>query len=156
MKQIPLTQGKVALVDDEDYERLNQYKWFVNARGYAVRWSEGGRKNRRMIYMHRSIINTPEGMDSDHIDGKHANNQKTNLRVVTHRENCMNRHHPKSSRFPGVTRVYDNKLNPWKAYIKIDEITKYIGNFPTEEEAHEAYSNEVKLLRNIPLQSRSS
>lgn len=134
MKQISLTQGKVALVDDEDYERLNRFKWYAQkARNtfYAFRMLGRG----KMVLMHRDILNTPEGMVPDHIDGNGLNNQKSNIRIVTVRQNAQNLHIKKSSRYPGVSP--QNKA--WRARIKINGLNIELGMFPTEEEAHEAY-----------------
>jgi hypothetical protein len=89
MKEIPLTQGKVALVDDEDYAFLNQWKWCFNSKNYATRidLSEG----RKTILMHRLINKTPQNMFTDHINGNGLDNRKCNLRSCTCSQNCMNR-----------------------------------------------------------------
>ncbi len=89
MKEIQLSQGKIAVVDDEDYEYINQWKWSYLSSGYAVRslWSLLGSKT---ILMHRIIANTPIGMDTDHINGNRLDNRKSNLRVCTHAENTRN------------------------------------------------------------------
>ena len=86
MKEIPLTRGKFALVDDEDYEWLSQWKWYCSTTGYAVR----GCKN-RILYMHREIAKTKPGMLTDHINRNKLDNRKENLRFCSHRENMKNR-----------------------------------------------------------------
>ncbi len=88
MKEIPLTQGKVALVDDEDYEYLTQWKWCYNR--YAVRCI-GPKNHRQRIAMHQVILNPPEGLETDHIDRNKLNNQRSNLRAVTRSENMQNK-----------------------------------------------------------------
>ena len=88
MKEIPLTQGEVALVDDEDYEWLNQWRWYVlKARHtfYAVRF-DGGRTQS----MHREIMCNPVGKEVDHSDMDGLNNQRINLRIATRSQNHKN------------------------------------------------------------------
>ena len=146
MKEIPLTQGKVALVDDEDYERLSKFKWCAQKKGnvwYAMRNSlRGELKKRKMISMHRFLMNTPEGMDTDHWDGNGLNNRVSNLRIVTRRENLQNLKNiknKKTSCFPGVRFKKDNKCHPWEAGIYFCGVVKYVGCFSTEEEAYKEY-----------------
>ena len=88
-KSIPLTQGKFALVDDEDFEKLNQNVWlFCN--GYAAR-GVNRFPRRRLLYMHRIILNPPEGFDVDHISHNSLDNRKENLRICSRTENQRNR-----------------------------------------------------------------
>lgn len=83
MRFIPLTQGKLTIVDDEDYDFLNQWKWSWlknNWGGYAVRGTRCRKEHRQnMIYMHRFIINTTKGMEVDHVNGNKLDNRKSNL-----------------------------------------------------------------------------
>lgn len=77
MPTIPLTQGKVTIIDEADYDYLLQWKWHYRE-GYAVRSQYLGRTNGKQklknIWMHRLLLNTPDGMESDHIDGNGLNN----------------------------------------------------------------------------------
>jgi hypothetical protein len=111
MEEIKLTQGKVALVDDEDFERLNKYKWCCH-HGYAVRseWRKD-KKGYRTVLMHREIMHTPPGLETDHKDRDKLNNQKANLRVCTHAQNMVNanKHKGSSSKFRGVSAHRRNK-----------------------------------------------
>lgn len=95
MKKIPLTKGQVALVDDEDYEMVSRYKWYtqdINKTLYAQRMIvTKGTGKRVTMFMHRLIMNTPQGMDTDHIDRNGLNNQKSNLRICTRTQNLLNR-----------------------------------------------------------------
>jgi len=84
MRTIKLTQGKFAIVDDCDFEWLNQWKWHYSA-GYVV--SKMGGKN---IYLHRFILQTPPKMDTDHINHNKLDNRRKNLRVATRSQNKQN------------------------------------------------------------------
>ena len=146
MKEIQLTQGKTALVDDEDYEELNKYKWFVCKCGphfYASR--EGKMVNRKrfpMIRMHREIMKPPEGLKVDHINMDTLNNQRDNLRLCTHQQNLRNRKSCKgsTSRFKGV--CWDKSRTKWMATIKVDVgQQKYLGRHDSEVVAARAYNN---------------
>lgn len=148
MKEILLTQGKVALVDDEDYEELNKFKWYANElrkTHYAMRHMKGSHKT--IILMHRVIMNCPNGMFIDHIDHNGLNNQKSNLRIVTNRQNIQNHNIIKSSKYVGVS--LDKYSKKWIASIRINKKTKYIGGFDNELDAHKAYLNKLKEIGEI-------
>lgn len=141
MRTISLSQGMVAIVDDEDYSELITHKWFAIKQGsgiwYAARNSPWVKGKHRLIRMHREIIGTPNGMDTDHINGNGLDNRRENLRVVTHRVNTQNRHQNKSSKYPGV--VKDCQSGKWIAQIRVNGIRRYLGRFETEEVAANAY-----------------
>lgn len=94
MKQIPLTQGKCALVDDEDYDHINRYKWCAHDDGppYREHWVAVRTGSRKMA---REILKAPKGMVVHHIDGDSLNNQKKNLLLITHAEHRTYHQHPK-------------------------------------------------------------
>ena len=148
VKEILLTRGMVTLVDDEDYEYLNQVKWFAHPHGktaYVHRNIPKQENHKRTtIKMHRIIMVPTPGKEIDHIDGNGLNNQKSNLRLVTHRENGQNRHQKKSSRFPGV--CWSKRGKNWIARIKIKGKSKHLGTFNNEEKAFEAYKKAVNEL----------
>lgn len=140
LKQIPLTKGRFALVDDEDYEVLSAFKWHVNSNGYALRSTRlNGVK--RDIRMHRLLMGLAPDDDRlvDHIDGDPLNNQRANLRLATWSQNCRNRkmQSNNSSGFKGV-RWHSKDLR-WVAQIVVAGRRKHLGNFRTREEAHAAY-----------------
>jgi hypothetical protein len=140
MKEIPLTQGKVALVDDEDYEWLNQWKWCANWDGrnwYVVRTDYNDDRSRR-VRMHRQIMGEPESK-VDHADGNGLNNQRKNLRLATDPENQWNRRKSCgcSSIFKGV--VWHKRDECWQTQIKHLGIRKYLGSFKYEKVAALAY-----------------
>jgi hypothetical protein len=75
MKKIPLTQGKFAIVDDEDFEYLNRWKWYFAPVGYATRGDGHGRGNRTVVYMHRVVNKTTGGLVTDHINRNKLDNR---------------------------------------------------------------------------------
>lgn len=87
---IPLTQGKFALVDEADYEWLNQWNWQLS-NGYAVRSRRIPKGKRQAIYMHRVVCNAPIGTEVDHLDSDGLNNRRSNLRIATTSQNQRNR-----------------------------------------------------------------
>lgn len=151
MKEILLTQSKMALVDDDNYEWLNQWKWCANRaygeKYYAVMYTREGRKNRKRIYMHRLIIESSCDMDCDHIDGNGLNNQRSNLRLVTHRQNMQNILGTKTSKYPGV--CWHKASNRWSATISINGKAKHLGIFATEIDAFNAYCNALKSINEV-------
>jgi hypothetical protein len=144
MKEIKLTQNMVALVDDEDFENLNRFKWCVSKRDkthYACRAIYNhDDQSCTIIQMQKQIIDSPLGMEIDHIDGNGLNNQKSNLRACTHQQNQMNRALSKnnSSGFKGVS-LYKGR-NKWNSYIKVNYKKINLGYFKTKEEAALTYN----------------
>jgi len=146
MKEISLTQGQVALVDDDDYERLSQWKWCVTKQRntfYAHRGTSvaGVQKT---LKMHRVILDCPRGMDIDHIDGNGLNNQKSNLRIVTRRQNNQNRHDKRTSIYPGVH--WYSHANKWRAILGYKGNKICLGTFKSEINAFRAYYDAVLAL----------
>ena len=148
MKEIKLTQGKCALVDDEDFERLNWWKWCVMKAGkvfYAVR-SFPHEKGRRLLLMHHEIIGRPpKGFEVDHENNNGLWNLKSNLRFVTKRQNQQNqKNRNKSSQYPGVCRAKKDKK--WRANIQINGMQTHLGLFLNEKEAFKAYCQAVETI----------
>ena len=139
MKVIPLTKGKYAIVDDEDYERLNEWKWHFN-NGYAKRgiW-DGKRKKVNHVIMHRLIINAPLNCFVDHKNHDRLDNRKCNLRVCTPQENQFNQKpRNKTSKYKGL---FYHKLNKkWIVQIQKDNKKIHVGSFAIEAEAAIAYN----------------
>ena len=135
MKKIKLTQGKDALVEDEDFERLNKFKWRAKFDGYnwyAYRNNRKGLKN-SPIAMHREILNLSmgDGKYIDHINHYGLDNRKSNLRVCTHAENLYRqRSRIGSSRYKGVS--WNKQSKKWTAYIAKNGLQKHLGYFKDE------------------------
>lgn len=149
MKTIPLTKGVVALVDDEDYAFLSQWKWHETS-GYAARWERQGSR-RVSVKMHRQILNAPEGMDVDHINGNRADNRRHNIRIVSTQVNMRNLKMNKrnTSGCQGVTflKPKNKRCNGlWIARIGKGMDRVYLGAFHTFDEAKAARTKaEVEL-----------
>lgn len=152
MKEIPLTQGKFALVDDEGYEYLMQWKWSINGaktskilyadRGEYSKKKEGGDGSVKRIKMHRVLMKCSSNEIIDHIDGNGLNNQRYNLRKATKSQNAMNRSVQKNtgSKLKGVYEYKNNpRIKKFYSRIAIKGKDKFLGYFLTPEEAHEAY-----------------
>ena len=139
MKKIPLTQGKVTLVDDEDFEYLSQWKWFFHC-GYARRQISIGRKKQKQVHMHRVIMNAPSEFEVDHIDNDRLNNQRSNLRLCTTSQNSLNKPSRKTStsKYKGVS--FNQKLGKWVSQIGFSGRGVYLGLFNNEIDAARAYN----------------
>ncbi|MBN2269111.1 MAG: hypothetical protein JXN61_00760 [Sedimentisphaerales bacterium] len=131
---IPLTQGKFALVDAADFDRLNQYTWYTMVCGrttYAFR-----RANGKHIFMHRQIMKTPKGQVVDHINHNGIDNRRANMRNCYPRHNMYNaRARRGTSRYRGVCRHHGVK---WSADISYLWVRVHIGLFTDEVEAARA------------------
>jgi len=137
MKQIKLTKGKFAIVDDDMFEYLNQWKWHYVNSGYA--YHSFKELNWKHIAMHRLINNTPEGFETDHINKNKLDNRKINLRTVTTSENQHNRSISKTST-SGVKGVSWHKRDRyWQSLIRINGKRIYLGSFKNIEEANKIY-----------------
>lgn len=135
MRRITLFDGHTeAVVDDEDFERLNRYRWHL-VKGYPARHDGDGK-----VYMHAEVLTPPEGMCIDHIDRDPLNNQRSNLRACSYAANMANsgkRRGATSSRFKGV--YWSRAAGKWAANIKVNRRIRYLGVFTSEEDAARAY-----------------
>lgn len=140
MKVIELSRGQVAIVDDEDFEALAQYRWFVSqghSGFYAVRHVRQESGGWKIGKMHRIIMNAPKGATVDHINGNTLDNRRCNLRFATHGQNRANSklNKNKTTAFKGVCR----EGKRYRAQITHHSEVIYLGLFDTPEKAHAAY-----------------
>lgn len=146
MKEIKLTKEQITLVDDSDYEYLNQWHWqaIKNIDTFYAQRSIRINGKRGFISIHRLIMNTPKNMEVDHIDHNGLNNQKNNLRNCTHRENHINVRSKGRSKYLGVYFQEYRGYSYIKADITINGERKRLGSFKTEEDAARAYDEVAK------------
>jgi len=154
MKEILLTQGKVALVDDADYEPLGQYKWLAHREGsdtsmhwYAVRSAWNPRTRRRhQVRMHRDIIGAYPGQMVDHVNGNGLDNRRANLRLCTRAENVRNQIKQQgcASQYKGV--VWGKHCQKWIAQIRYRGQRRRLGQYINETKAAHAYDAAAREL----------
>ncbi len=143
MKEIPLTQGKVAFVDDEDYELVTQFSWQAvkdpNS-WYARAHVPSASPPHRKIRLHRLLLGALPGEEVDHWNGNGLDCQKLNLRLATHTQNQQG-FRTKSgnctSRYRGV--IWDALRFKWRASIRANGKQVHLGRFENETEAAKAY-----------------
>jgi hypothetical protein len=140
-REIKLTQGKVALVDDEDYELVSKYKWHAH-RTWSGHWY--AKTNSGALTMHRLIMRPQVDEEIDHIDGNGLNNQRANLRVCQSWQNKGNSEKSpgKSSKYKGV--CWDKSRNKWIVHIHRENKQFFLGRFDDEREAAQAYDRAAK------------
>lgn len=131
MKYIKLSKGYEAIVDDCNFEWLNQWKWHYNNHGYAMRRQYLGKKDGiykyKGIYMHNLINKTPIGFETDHINRNKLDNRKENLRTVNESENKINTglRIDNNSGVKGVS--FNKKQNKWVSSITVKKKVYYLG-----------------------------
>jgi len=153
-RRIPLTQGKYAIVDPDDFDRLNNYKWHIS-RGkntfYAVRTTRLQKQKKRVVIkMHRQILKVPDDIFVDHINHNGLDNRKANLRPATCTQNNRNRRKLQSrpqqgrsrSKYKGLTWYKHEKR--WAVRIMVDRQSKFIGYFRNEIDAAKTYDKAAK------------
>ena len=134
----------IVLVDDKDYNWLNKYTWHLS-HNYA-QTNIKNNNGRKLKTMHRLIMGEPKNMQIDHIDNNSLNNQRKNLRIVSLKQNQMNRISQKNSTsdYKGVS--WNPKNKKWVASIGFNRKTYYLGLFNNEKEAAKTYNNKAKEL----------
>lgn len=142
MKEIPLTNGGVTIVDDEDFDNLTKFKWrCVN--GYAAR-CQNLQGVIVMFYVHREVLNLPSHLMVDHANRDKLDNRKENLRATDSTHNAGNKgmRSDNTTGFKGVSKI----RNKYRATIRKYGVWRLLGHFDTPEEAHAAYCAAAKEL----------
>lgn len=134
MKELKLTTGETALLDDADHAWASQYNWY-SVEGYASTTVNG-----IVLYLHRELLKPTAGLQVDHRDKNKLNNQRSNLRLATDVQNKMNRGCAKTNptRFKGV-KLYPERAKPYMSRINWEKKTIYLGCYTTAEAAAKAY-----------------
>lgn len=143
MKKIKLTKGKYALVDNQDFEFLNQWKWhFLNA-GYAARTIRMGKKFKKVL-MHHILITRIIGQEVDHKNGNKLDNRKQNLRLCTTTQNHWNRGKLKTNK-SGYKGVHWHKARQkWSVNITVNHKKYFLGYFTNKKKAATVYKATAK------------
>jgi HNH endonuclease len=144
LSELILLGGQTAIVDDADFDRLNQHRWYVGSHGYATRSVHvPGKRNPAAILMHREIVGALPGQFVDHANQVKLDNRRSNLRVCTKRQNQQNsrkrqtyRGQPTKNRLKGAHAINGGRFS---ARIRDRGKYHYLGTFDTEEQAHAAY-----------------
>lgn len=138
MKKIKLTQGKYALVDDADFEWLNQWKW-THGHNEAHRNAGGG----KWIKMHRLIMDEPEGMVVDHKNNNRLDNRRDNLRICTQQQNTLNSPIRKSNKSGYKDIWWDKSREKWFVQIMCKGKKHTVGRFANIKEAIQARNSRI-------------
>jgi len=143
MKTIPLTQGKVTLVDDKDYDRVQKFKWQALETSPGLWYAVHG-FGRSSLFLHRYLLKATPNQECDHVNGNGLDNRCDNLRLCSKSQNIANSRktrsyggHPTSSEYKGVN--WHKARRKWIAYITVQYRRKHLGYFTTEVEAALAY-----------------
>jgi len=150
MKEIPLTQGKVAIVDDEDYPLVSQYKWHADCQ-LGMWYAISGKHPQ--ITMHRLILGLQpgDGEGVDHVDRNGLNNRRSNIRIATRSQNMANTKKSSggradfwglNSKYKGVTRR--NGSRKWYVQIQVNGKTIHLGSYDDEMVAAQVYDDAAK------------
>jgi hypothetical protein len=136
MKKLMIEPGAEVLVDDDVYEWARKYNWHFSKKNHG-RWY--AKRYRRGIgdraYLHREVMNFPEGKQVDHINGNTLDNRRENLRIADNFENARNRRIVVNNT-SGVTGVRQlTGKDKWNAYVKVKGKRIHLGLFQTKEEA---------------------
>ncbi len=148
--QIPLTKGKHTVIDIEDWGKVAEYNWTYNPLGYArahVSICRGSSTDTfKSIWMHRVILDAPEELHVDHINGDKLDNRKANLRLATRTTNGWNKPKQKTAKGKQCTSQYKGVSfcnGRWRAQIKRNGVLYRLGEFSNELDAARAYNKKA-------------
>jgi hypothetical protein len=150
MQQIPLSQGQIALVDDEDFDRIAQYHWCYrgernSGQGYAIRHDKDGKKY-RTVYLHREIVGlVPPEHEVIFRNGDRLDCRRENLRVVSKQEARQHHRRARSNSKSGIKGLrYNRRPRTWSVDLYRDGQAKRVGTFWTLKEAKEAHQEALR------------
>lgn len=148
--EIPLTQNKIALIDKEKFDLVSQFKWHARKDRhifYASTNTKNCNGTRLYLSMHRLIMQPPNDLQIDHINGDGLDNRLENLRIVYKAQNLFNqrkRAKNTSSQYKGV--YLHKKKQKWQAQIQHNKKVIYLGYFHKEKDAARAYDMKAREL----------
>lgn len=144
MKSVPLSKGREAIVDDDDYARVSGFRWYATSGTpdtprYAARKRPARDPGPRVIYLHRELLNAPSGLEVDHINGNTFDNRRCNLRLCSNYGTSRNRR--KSAGHSSVHKgVYWHRgARKWAAVIHVNDRARHLGLFSDESHAARVY-----------------
>lgn len=148
--EIPLTNGGTTIVDASLLPELTKKNWSKSPNGYACSIvGLGSRGSHKKIYLHRIVNQTPDGAQTDHINGDRLDNRRENLRTATGSQNQRhskkrNRLGKASSKFKGV--YWSKTREHWVAQIRYGGKQRYLGGYDNERDAALAYNGAASLI----------
>src|ERR1700677_203384 len=153
MQQIKLTQGKIAVLDDDDYERLRNFKWFYRGErngnlGYAVRHGKKPIDPTGTVYLHREVMKPEPGLEVIFLNHDRLDCRKANLRAVTVEVSRQHHRMRKDCKTGAKGVIYNGDTNTWSGYLYRSGSTLHVGTFRTKEQAEQAYQD--ALIRENP------
>lgn len=142
-KEIKLTRGLISIIDDEDFDKVNLYKWYAAKNGNTCYAATGItiNKKQKTLLMHRYILGCEDKKDLiDHIDMNGLNNQKNNIRISNKYQNSSNRNKTalNKSGYKGV--CWDKRSNRWRAQLVVKQQKIYLGTYYCLIKAAKAYN----------------
>lgn len=163
MIEFPLTKGQVALVDDEDFDRVSQHKW-IAIRGRCTWYGQTNIKRPDGSWttrsLHRLVLDLPLGRypEVDHIDGNGTDCRKENMRLLTRAQNAQNQHAAHRNSQTGVRGVFPNKRSgTYRAEVRVNSQHIYLGSFKTLAAAEQAaIAGRRKYMTHAPECERAS
>jgi hypothetical protein len=145
MREILLTRGMEAIVDDGDYEWLSQWRWHAmrcKNKFYAAR-----KPREKVIFMHRLILGAKPNEQVDHIHGNTLDNRRSEIRLATSLQNRWNRPKPRNNKSGFIGVSWDKWNSSWKCQIRIGGQSKHLGAFKSAIEAARAYDDACRAIR---------
>jgi uncharacterized protein (DUF1330 family) len=139
--QVTLTRGQVAIIDTEDAERVSRHTWHAAAHGYAATRLRD--KNGELMYLHRYVLNAPNGKYVDHVNLDKLDNRKANLRLCTNSQNHANKPKRKGetlSRYKGVTLAKNGRV--WQMQLQWNG-QRFVKRFKSENDAARYYNEKA-------------
>ena len=142
--QIPLTQDKFAIIDDEDFGLVKKYNWYA-LKDWHTYYAQAGirlsKEKRSIIKMHRLILGLTSDLICDHVNCNGLDNRRINLRVATFSQNNANKRKnlSRTSIYKGVS--WDKEKKKWRAQIQVNTQKTHLGYHIKEEEAAKAYNS---------------
>ena len=137
------------LVDDEDLERVLQFRWHINHLGYVVsdqrKWVQG-RRSGKVILLHRFLLDFPDSQ-IDHKNRNRLDNRRNNLRLASKAQNMMNRAAPKHSKSGYKCISWCSRLNRWRVQITFEGTKHELGYFKEIPDALKAYNDNIERIQ---------